>query len=199
MQGAVQPHQAKFKALGVEAITVRTEEEMRRCAGMILPGGESTTMLKLLQEYGLWEPLRWFGQQKPLWGICAGSILMAARVENPTQDSLGLVPMTVLRNAYGRQNESFITTVDLRLPGAPVQRQEAVFIRAPRIQDPGPGAEVLASHEGDPVVVRHGRHLITTFHPELTAEARLHSYFAALCMQEGGGLIRSTEKTASSH
>ena len=186
MQGAVQPHRAKLSSLGIDAIIVRSVGEMETCAGLILPGGESTTMLKLLHQFGLWEPLRQFGARKPLWGICAGSILMAARVENPAQECLGMVPVTVRRNAYGRQNESFITTLDVMLPkgdaeGNSAVRQEAVFIRAPRILGMAAGVKVLASQSGDPVVVQHGQHLLTTFHPELSAQNTLHQYFATLC------------------
>ena len=186
MQGAVQPHRAKLSALGIEAPIVRSVGEMETCAGLILPGGESTTMLKLLHQFGLWEPLRQFGVRKPLWGICAGSILMASQVENPAQECLEMVPVTVRRNAYGRQNESFITTLDLTLPEGDAAwresvRQEAVFIRAPRILGVTAGVRVLASQGGDPVVVQHGRHLLTTFHPELSAQNTLHQHFAALC------------------
>ncbi|MBI4082382.1 MAG: pyridoxal 5'-phosphate synthase glutaminase subunit PdxT [Candidatus Lambdaproteobacteria bacterium] len=181
LQGAVEPHRAKLAALGVEAVAVRLAEELAGCAGLILPGGESTTMLNLIEAYGLEEPLREFAARRPCWGVCAGSILMAAEVENPSQVSFGLMPITVRRNAYGRQNESFIAKIDLRLPGEPPRSQEAVFIRAPRITRCAPETRVLAELDGAPVAVEHGRHLATTFHPELSEGDRLHRHFLTIC------------------
>ncbi len=181
LQGAVEPHRRKLRAIGVEGALVRTGEELAACAGLIVPGGESTTFLKLITAYGLRQPLVDFARNRPLWGVCAGSILMAERVENPPQESLGVLPVTVQRNAYGRQNESFIAALTLRLPGQGSQSQEGVFIRAPRILQWPEEAEVLAEHGGAPVALRHGRHLLTTFHPELSASDALHRFFLALC------------------
>lgn len=186
LQGAVQPHRRKLEALGARVVLVRTADELMSCAGVVLPGGESTTMLKLLHDYGLTEPLQRFAQTAPVWGVCAGSILMAEHVENPSQASFGFLPITVRRNAYGRQNESFIATVELHLPERPVCTQEAVFIRAPRIVAYGEGVRVLAEHDGTAIALTDGRHLTTTFHPELSAPETLHAYFLSLCEGEAG-------------
>ena len=183
LQGAVEPHREKLARLDADPLTVRTREELRDCHGLVLPGGESTTFLKLIAVYGLRQPLVDFAQTRPLWGVCAGSILMAERVESPPQESLGVLPVTVQRNAYGRQNESFIAPLTLRLPGQESQDQEGVFIRAPRILQWPREAEVLAEHGGDPVALRHGRHLLTTFHPELSASDALHRFFLTLCAE----------------
>jgi 5'-phosphate synthase pdxT subunit len=184
LQGAVEPHRAKLSALGCEAIAVRDAEALASCRGLILPGGESTTMLHLIHAYALWQPLLDFAAGRPLWGVCAGSILMAEQVENPGQESLGLLPITVRRNAYGRQNESFIAAFPLRLPGQAPLPQEGVFIRAPVVTAWAPEVRVLAEHGGHPVALQHGRHLVTTFHPELAAPETLHRHFAALCEAE---------------
>lgn len=181
LQGAVQPHRRKLEALGAEAPLVRTPAELEACHGLVLPGGESTTLLKLIGDYALREPLLAFARHRPWWGVCAGSILMAERVENPPQECFGLVPVTVRRNAYGRQNESFIATLELHLPGEPAQRAEGVFIRAPRIVKLGRGVSVLATHGEEPVAVGFGHHLLTTYHPELSGSDALHRHFVALC------------------
>ena len=183
LQGAVEPHGRKRAEIGAEGIRIRTAEELEKCQGLIVPGGETTTLLKLIGIYRLREPLLDFARQKPVWGVCAGSILMACEVENPHQESLGLMPITVRRNAYGRQNESFITDIELRLPGQPAVTQEAVFIRAPQIVAWDDSVTVLAEFEGKPVAARHGLHLSTTFHPELSAPEWLHRYFLTLCAE----------------
>lgn len=184
LQGAVQPHRDKLSGLGVDVLPVRDAAELAACRGLIIPGGESTTFLKLIHGYGLWQPLLDFAAQHPLWGVCAGSILMAAHVENPPQASLGVMPITVRRNAYGRQNESFIARFPLCLPGQPPQEQEGVFIRAPQIVAYDPAVTVLAEHNGQAVALAHGRHLVTTFHPELADSDALHRHFIALCGAE---------------
>ncbi|MCZ6842926.1 MAG: pyridoxal 5'-phosphate synthase glutaminase subunit PdxT [SAR324 cluster bacterium] len=181
LQGAVEPHLHKLRNLGAEGFTVRTAEELATCAGLIIPGGESTTFLRLIGVYGLRQPLQDFAAAKPVWGICAGSILMAREVENPPQESLGIMPIRVRRNAYGRQNESFIGEVTLNLPGRAPITQESVFIRAPQIVAWDDGARILAEHDGKPVAMRHGRHLTTTFHPELSEPEHLHQYFLNIC------------------
>jgi 5'-phosphate synthase pdxT subunit len=199
LQGAVQPHRAKLARLGAEPVLVRDARELETCAGLILPGGESTTMLHLIHAYALWQPLLDFAAARPLWGVCAGSILMAAHVEHPSQESLAVVPITVRRNAYGRQNESFIARFPLRLPGQPPVEQEGVFIRAPQVVAHDPAVRVLAEHDGLPVVLAHGRHLVATFHPELSAQDALHAHFIALCDAQGGaqGAERATGGTAA--
>ena len=181
LQGAVQPHRQSFAAIGERADLVRTAEEILSCDGLVLPGGESTTLLNLIGHYGLWDTLRGFARTRPMWGVCAGAILMARRVESPAQPSLDALPITVRRNAYGRQNESFIAPIVLRLPGQAPLEQEAVFIRSPVILELGAGCEVLAEHGGHPIAVQHGFHLVTTFHPELSSSTALHRHFALLC------------------
>ncbi|HKI99962.1 MAG TPA: pyridoxal 5'-phosphate synthase glutaminase subunit PdxT [bacterium] len=184
LQGAVQPHRVKLARLGADAVPVRDAAELAACRGLIVPGGESTTFLKLIHAYGLWQPLLDFAAEHPLWGVCAGSILMAEHVENPPQESLGVMPITVRRNAYGRQNESFIERFPLHLPGQAPQEQEGVFIRAPQVVALDPAVSVLAECRGQPVALAHGRHLVTTFHPELAESDALHRHFLALCSQE---------------
>jgi len=184
LQGAVQPHVRKLTALGAQAAPVRRAEEFASLHGLILPGGESSTFLNLIAHYGMEQPLRDLAATRPLWGVCAGSILMATRVENPTQHALGLLPLTVTRNAYGAQNESFITTLELSLPGEAPGTCEGVFIRAPRFTDLGPQAQVLARHGTEPVAVRHGIHMAAAFHPELSEESPLHAYFLRLCAEQ---------------
>lgn len=183
LQGAVEPHRQKFAALGVESRLVRTAEELASCAGLVMPGGESTTLLNLIGHYRLREPLLEFARRHPIWGVCAGTILMAERAEHPPQECLGLLPITVHRNAYGRQNESFIAPVGLSLPGENAREWEGVFIRAPRIAKWGPGIETLACHEGDPVAIQAERHMATTFHPELSPGEAFHRHFLALCRE----------------
>lgn len=181
LQGAVAPHQAKLAALGVEAPAVREAGELEPLEGLILPGGESSTFLKLIGHQGLAAPLKTFAETRPLWGVCAGLILLARRVENPGQETLDILPITVRRNAYGRQNESFIATFDLRLPGQPAVPQEGVFIRAPGITAREDSVQVLGEHQDWPVALQYGRHLATTFHPELSEAGHLHRHFIALC------------------
>ena len=181
LQGAVEPHRTKLRTLGLESALVRLAEDLQSVAGLIMPGGESTTMLKLIHDYALKPALLEFSKKRPVWGVCAGSILMAEHVENPGQESLAILPISVRRNAYGRQNESFITRLKLTLPGQPAVDQEAVFIRAPQIIATQKSVAVLAEHGGLPVVVQHGQHLASTFHPELSEGERLHRHFAGLC------------------
>ena len=181
MQGAVEPHRAKLAGAGVEVIHVRAVEDLRGCDGLIIPGGESTTVLKLIRDYRLREPILGFALRKPLWGVCAGSILMAREVENPKQESLGLVPICIRRNAYGRQNESFITRLELCLPAEQPTVQEGVFIRAPQVVKWDEEVMLLAVHAERPVALQYRHHLITTFHPELSESMTLHRHFLNLC------------------
>ncbi|MDH4121354.1 MAG: pyridoxal 5'-phosphate synthase glutaminase subunit PdxT [Deltaproteobacteria bacterium] len=185
LQGAVAPHREKISHLGADMTEVRLPADLEGLDGLILPGGESTTLLNLMAAYGLEESIRLFGRFRPVWGICAGAILLAQRVENPTQRSLGLLPATLQRNAYGRQNESFIEMLPLRLPGRETALVEGVFIRAPRIADIDSGGEVLARRGEEPVAVQFGHVLATTFHPELAADDHLHGYFLELCRKAG--------------
>lgn len=180
LQGDFEAHAKSIAAAGGEPVEVRTAEQMRSVDGLVIPGGESTTMLKLLNMMNLVEPLAEFVKAKPVFGTCAGAILLASEVLNPAQQSFGAMDMTVERNAYGRQIDSRVANIS---PGAEFQKRagagdmEAVFIRAPIIRRTGPGVNVLAEYDGDPVLVEQGRHLVATFHPELTHDPRVHKLF----------------------
>jgi 5'-phosphate synthase pdxT subunit len=175
LQGDFEAHARILRRAGAEAVEVRTAADLEAADGLIIPGGESTTMLKLLREEGMFEALREFGGTRPIFGTCAGAILLAKHVTAPAQESLGLLDIDVERNAYGRQRDSRIATIDA--PGVDGGELEAVFIRAPIIRRVGPEVRVLARYGGDPVLVEQGRHLAATFHPELTADLRVHRFF----------------------
>jgi 5'-phosphate synthase pdxT subunit len=175
LQGDFEAHQKALERAGAEAVQVRTPDELNGVQGLVIPGGESTTMMKLLDETGLKQPLLNFAGTKPVLGTCAGAILVAKEVSNPVQDALGLVDISVERNAYGRQLDSRI--VSLQPDGMSGGELEAVFIRAPIIRRLGEGSRVLASYNGDPVLVEQGRHVVATFHPELTNDSRVHELF----------------------
>jgi 5'-phosphate synthase pdxT subunit len=174
LQGCCAPHEARFKQMGVATTLVRYPEQVPELDGLVMPGGETTTMLKTAGD-ALWPAIQLFAETRPIWGICAGSILLARRVENPVQFSLGILDMTVERNGYGAQNESFIGTIEVALE--PPCAVEAVFIRAPVIKAVGPSVVVLAECGGAPVMVSDGRHVATTFHPELSSDSTIHRYF----------------------
>ncbi|MDR3701699.1 MAG: pyridoxal 5'-phosphate synthase glutaminase subunit PdxT [Candidatus Sulfopaludibacter sp.] len=180
LQGDFAAHGAAVERAGGEPVFVRQREQLGGIDGLIIPGGESTTMLKLLHYEGLMEPLAEFGRHKPIFGTCAGAILMATKVCSPEQESLGLVDIAVERNAYGRQIDSRVTEIE---PDPEFEKRtapgklEAVFIRAPIIRDAGKGSKVLARYKGDPVLLEAGRHLVATFHPELTGDSRVHALF----------------------
>ena len=173
LQGDFEAHAKAIEKAGGRATEVRSREQIELCDGLILPGGESSTMLKLLNYENLLEPLRAFGQHKPIYGTCAGAILVAKEVSHPAQPSLGLMDIDVERNGYGRQIDSRVARLDLD-SGDPF---EAVFIRAPIIRRAGPEVRVLAKYNGDPVWAEQGRHMVTTFHPELTGDLRVHQRF----------------------
>jgi 5'-phosphate synthase pdxT subunit len=173
LQGDFEAHRRAIERVGGEAVEVRTAGQLEQCDGLIIPGGESTTMLKLLDIEKLTDPVREFAARKPVYGSCAGAILLASRVSGPEQPSLQLMDIDVERNAYGRQIDSRIDKIDVN--GGP--ELEAVFIRAPIIRRVGEGANVRASYHGDPVWVEQGRHMVTTFHPELTEDSRVHREF----------------------
>ena len=174
LQGDYQAHQRALERAGAEVVEVRTAADLENVEGLVIPGGESTTMIKLLEREKLLDPLREFGRKRPIFGTCAGAILLATEVANASQSSLGLIDMQVERNAYGRQLDSRIAHLD---PEGMDGGLEAVFIRAPIIRLVGKDATVLATYEGDPVLVEQGRHLAATFHPELTDDARIHLMF----------------------
>jgi 5'-phosphate synthase pdxT subunit len=180
LQGDFEAHAKAIERAGAEPVLVRTAEQLKSVDGLVIPGGESTTMLKLLNFMDLKEPLRQFAREKPVFGTCAGAILLAKEVLNPSQESFGVIDLTVERNAYGRQIDSRVANIQ---PDADFQHRagagdvEAVFIRAPIIRRTGPEVRVLAQYEGDPVLVEQGRHLVATFHPELTQDSRVHQLF----------------------
>jgi 5'-phosphate synthase pdxT subunit len=180
LQGDFEAHQKALERAGADAVQVRTAEQLAGVDGLVIPGGESTTMLKLIDYMGLNKPLRDFAAEKPVFGTCAGAILLANDVQNPPQESFGVVDMTIERNAYGRQVDSRVARIE---PDAEFQSRagegdvEAVFIRAPIVRRTGPAVKVLAEYDGDPVLLEQGKHLIATFHPELTNDARIHKLF----------------------
>ena len=175
LQGDFEAHRKALERAGAEAVEVRTKEELDSVDGLVIPGGESTTMLKLLRIENLFDPLKGFGARKPVFGTCAGAILVARHVTNPEQDSLDLMDIDVQRNAYGRQLDSRVTQLDPE--GIEGGKLEAVFIRAPIIRRAGSDVKVLAHYAGDPVLASQGRHMVATFHPELTTDARVHRLF----------------------
>jgi 5'-phosphate synthase pdxT subunit len=172
LQGCVEPHAEHLRRLGVEARLVRQRKHLGGIQGIILPGGESTTMLKLAHQFGLWEELRELGGKIPFWGVCAGAILMAKQVENPRQESLGTIDLHVRRNAYGRQVDSFQQEIEL---GGAVET--AVFIRAPKFVSWGKGVAVAGRVSGEAVFLESGRHMVTAFHPELSESPWCHERF----------------------
>jgi 5'-phosphate synthase pdxT subunit len=174
LQGAFREHVVLLRGLGADAVEVRTPDELERCSGLVLPGGESTTIGKLLVSSGLDTALRDY--EGPLLGTCAGMILLAREAGDglPGQRLLGLVDIVVRRNGYGRQLHSF--EADLELEGDP-EPLRGVFIRAPRIEGVGPAAHVFAHLAGEPVAVEQGRAIATSFHPELAGETRVHERF----------------------
>jgi 5'-phosphate synthase pdxT subunit len=174
LQGDFERHEKALARVGAEPIEVRSAADLDRIDGLVIPGGESSTMLKLLEEERLLEPLREFGERHPIFGTCAGAILLATEVLNPPQRSLRLMDIDVERNAYGRQLDSRIARLK---PEGLEGDLEAVFIRAPIIRRVGDQAKVLAQYQGDPVLVEQGRHLVATFHPELTDDSRIHKMF----------------------
>ena len=180
LQGDFAAHGAAVERAGAEPVYVRDAEQLADLDGLIIPGGESTTMLKLLRYDNLLEPLAEFGRRKPIFGTCAGAILMAREVSQPAQESLGLMDIGVERNGYGRQVDSRVTEIEPE-PDFTERtgngKLEAVFIRAPIIRRVGPEAKVLARYQGDPVLVEQGKHMVATFHPELTADSRIHELF----------------------
>jgi 5'-phosphate synthase pdxT subunit len=178
VQGDFEAHAAMLARLGVATRLVRTPADLAGCDGLILPGGESTTQLQFLEEEGIAERIRGFVTEGgALFGTCAGAILLAREVKNPAQGSLGLLDATVLRNAYGRQIASAVVSGTCKGKSEPL---EMVFIRGPVIESVGPGVEVLAEYAGKPVLVRQGRILAATFHPELTADTTVHELFVQL-------------------
>ncbi len=180
LQGAFDVHAKRLAELGAATVLVRRPEQLAELDGLVIPGGESTTFLKNLERAGFYDVLNAFVHEKPVFGTCAGCILLAKNVENPPQRSFGVLDVSVERNAYGRQNDSVILNDETSLPGGPL---EMVFIRAPRISRVGAEVETLAKRDGDPTLVRQGRLLAATFHPELTDDRRVHQLFLDMVQQ----------------
>ena len=187
LQGDVREHVQALEAAGCTAITVRRPEELARVDGLVLPGGESTTMIKLARTFELLDPLRArVAEGLPVYGSCAGMILLADRVDaagSPLETTIGGIDITVRRNAFGRQVDSF--EEDLAIEGIEGEPVRAVFIRAPWVQEVGPAASAIGHvaagpHEGRVVAVRQGALLATSFHPELTGDGRIHEYFCRM-------------------
>lgn len=176
LQGDFDAHRRRLEELGAQVVLVRNPEELDKVDGLIIPGGESSTFLKLLGEAGL-RKLAEFVHNKPTFGTCAGAILLAREVQNPDQQGLGALDITVRRNAYGRQFESTILASLTKLGGPEL---EQVYIRAPRIEQVGNNVEVLAERDGFPVLVRQGNKMAATFHPELSGDTRVHAEFLKL-------------------
>jgi 5'-phosphate synthase pdxT subunit len=174
LQGDFDAHRRRLEELGAEVVLVKKPEQLDEIDGLVIPGGESSTILKLLGQAGF-EKLKQFVRLKPTFGTCAGAILLANDVENPKQPGLGALDITVRRNAYGRQADSSIREGRFRDDVI-----EMVFIRAPKIERVGEGVEVIATEGNDPVLVRHGKTLAATFHPELSDDRRVHEYFLGL-------------------
>ena len=173
LQGDFEAHLKALARVGAEAVEVRSAQDLANIAGLVIPGGESTSMLKLLHIENLYDPIRAFGEEKSIFGTCAGAILLARQVSNPEQQSFGLMDIEVERNAYGRQLDSRI----VKLNGEGVDGLEAVFIRAPIIRATGPGVRVIARYHDTAVLAEEGRHMVATFHPELTSDPRVHQMF----------------------
>jgi pyridoxal 5'-phosphate synthase pdxT subunit len=174
LQGDFDAHRKRLQELGAEVVLVKNPEQLEEIDGLIIPGGESSTFLKLLGEAGF-EKLKEFVRVKPTFGTCAGAILLAKEVENPTQSGLGAIDIAIRRNAYGRQMDSSVREGSFR--GSPI---EMVFIRAPKIERVGEQVEVLGSEGNDPVVVRQGKTMAATFHPELSEDTQVHREFLDL-------------------
>ncbi len=177
IQGDFAAHRQRLEQLGAEVVEVRKPEQLDEIDALVIPGGESTTFLKVLGEQGF-EKLKQFVLTRPTFGTCAGAIMLAKQVENPSQRGLGALNVTIRRNAYGRQIDSFIGTgtavADLEAGAGPL---EMVFIRAPKFEQVGPDVEILAKQGNDPVLVRQGKVMASTFHPELSDDTRVHAAF----------------------
>lgn len=176
LQGDFYLHLRRLRELEVEAVAVKKPEELADCRGLIIPGGESTTLVKLLKNIGLYDLLPEFNREWPIFGTCAGAILVSREVSNHPIEPLNLIDISIERNSYGRQIDSFDETVELHLNGS-IKTVEGVFIRAPRITRVGKSVQALATHNGDVVMVENEAVLAATFHPELTENRLIHQYF----------------------
>lgn len=180
LQGDFAKHLAVLQKLSVKGVEVRKPQDLEGCEGLIIPGGESTTLFRSIDKVNLKEPILAFSRSKPIFGTCAGLILMSKKILLDKHIPFGILDVEVERNAFGRQADSFTTTLDLSLDQKRKKQVPAFFIRAPRICSIGSDVETLATFEGEPVLIRQGHHLGATFHPELTEDSTIHSYFLDL-------------------
>ncbi len=186
LQGDFAAHCRAVAEVGGEPVEIRRPEQLDGVRGLIIPGGESTTLVRLMGEYGLDRALRRFHESgRPIYGTCAGLIILAREVTNPPQDSLGLLDVTVMRNAYGRQVDSFVDVGLLRVNGGEPVESEMIFIRAPRITRVGPTVETIGELKGEPTLVRQGTVWGGTFHPELSMPLKIHSRFVQESARHG--------------
>lgn len=180
LQGAFAKHITMLESIGVHAVDIRKPEELSSCEGLIIPGGESTTMMRQVGFINFRDSLQEFSKNKPLFGTCAGLILMSREIIADSMQPFEILDVTVERNAFGRQYESFSTNLEAILGTSKPQTIAAFFIRAPRIRSCGPDVEVLGRFENEPVLVKQGFHLGASFHPELTHDTSIHKYFKKL-------------------
>ncbi|RYI25008.1 pyridoxal 5'-phosphate synthase glutaminase subunit PdxT [Bacillus infantis] len=187
LQGAVREHVRSIEACGAEAVVIKRREQLAEVDGLIIPGGESTTMRRLIDKYDFMEELRSFSQSgKPMFGTCAGLILLAKTVSGNAEPHIGVMDVEVERNSFGRQRESFEAPLDI---AGVAEDFEAVFIRAPHILQAGENVEVLAKHDGRIVAAREGQFLGCSFHPELTEDHRLTAYFVEMVKEAQANLV----------
>lgn len=183
LQGDFAKHMEVLHNLKVEAIEVRKLEDLKSCEGLIIPGGESTVIIRQLDLLRMRESILEFAKSKPIFGTCAGLIVMSKHIQGSSMHSLQLLDVEVERNAYGRQIASFQAIISLNFLGKECDAN-GFFIRAPRIKSCGNDVDVLAKYEGEPVLVKQGFHLGATFHPELTTDSRIHQYFICLVKEQ---------------
>ena len=194
LQGAVAEHMRSLQASGAEAVAVKRVEQLEELQGLVIPGGESTTIGKLMRKYGFMDAVKAFAAAgKGIFGTCAGLIVLADRIEGQEEAHLQLMDMTVARNAFGRQRESFETDLAIKGIDEPVR---AVFIRAPLIKSIGPKVEALSVYKGEIVTARQGKLLAASYHPELTDDYRLHAYFVEM-LKEGDWIVHGLDADLS--
>lgn len=187
LQGAFAKHAEILQGLGAKVVEVRKPADLLKCDALVIPGGESTAIMKQIRFINLSEAFLTFSKHKPVFGTCAGLILIAEKIIGDSMRPFQLLDVEVERNAFGRQIESFYTDLEVNLKPGQTKQIPAIFIRAPRIRRVGAAVKVLASFEEEPVLIRQGLHLGATFHPELTTDPTIHAYFLALtasCKQE---------------
>ncbi len=179
LQGDFERHENAFQRIGCKTIQIRKCEHLRQCSGLVIPGGESTTLTKLIKEYNMADSIREFAKNNPVMGTCAGLIMLAEKVNDPRVEPLKLIEAFVLRNGYGRQLDSFAEKLNLNLNGEQ-HEMKAIFIRAPKIEQISSSVEVLAECRGVPVLIKQNRVLAMSFHPELSDDTAIHRYFTTI-------------------